>query len=166
MKKMMLVLGFIFCFPMISYGAGYVLANYADGGDIHESSYGIELGAIFLSDLHPNGGAVSIGVGVSLADTDESPPSSRYSTGEYNDGNEQEIDLVLGAEIVPAFFGVVGVGYSSQDVIKPSLISNDNEDTETNTPWLAGVRYAVESFNMGVGYNSRRGIMVSLGLAF
>ncbi|HQJ10130.1 MAG TPA: hypothetical protein PLF54_14070, partial [Deltaproteobacteria bacterium] len=107
-------------FPAVCLASGYVLVNYGIGGKVDEPSLGVELGGIFLSDLHPTGGALSLGLGVSIADTDENPPS----TGEpfntrtkFNDGNEQEIDVTFGAEMIPSFFAVAGVGYASQDTV-------------------------------------------------
>ncbi len=160
MKKVISITFVLMVLPMISHGAGYVLADYGDGGKVHASSYGLELGDIFLSPYHPNGGAFSLGIGASIAQTDESIPSSPTRT--YNHGNEQEIYASFGAEIVPAFFGVAGIGYTTQDVRKPDLTL----DTDNNVTWMLGMRYVVKSFDMGLGYDYRRGITASLGVAF
>jgi hypothetical protein len=161
MKKIILITLVMIVLPVISHGAGYVLANYGDGGKVHASSYGLELGGIFLSPYHPNGGAFSLGIGASIANTDEHPSSS--FPGKFKDGNEQEIYASFGAEIVPAFFGVVGAGYASQDTktYNPTGSSTDNFGT-----WMLGMRYVVKSFNIGLGYDYRRGVMASLGVAF
>ncbi|HPI91655.1 MAG TPA: hypothetical protein PLT09_00170 [Deltaproteobacteria bacterium] len=164
MKKIIfsaLVLLFI---PLVSHGAGYVLADYGSGGEVDGPSYGLEMGGIFLSPYHPNGGAFSVGLGISIADTDENPPAS--PTRKYNDGNEQEVHATLGAEITPAFFGVAGIGYASQDVVKPGTVSEKDSDTENHVSWMLGMRYVVEWFNLGVGYHSRRGVMAGFGVAF
>jgi hypothetical protein len=167
MKKIILITLVIAVLPMISHGAGYVLANYGNGGKVHASSYGVELGGIFLSPYHPNGGAFSVGIGASMAKTNEHPSSGFI--GKANDGNEQEIYASFGAEIVPAFFGVVGVGYASQD----TKTHNESNSAQTNATgsdnfgtWMLGMRYVVKSFDIGLGYDYRRGVTASLGVAF
>ncbi len=167
MKKIISITLVLMVLPMISQGAGYVLANYGDGGKVNASSYGLELGEIFLSPYHPNGGAFSLGIGASIANTNEHPSSN--FTGKANDGNEQEIYASFGAEIVPAFFGVVGVGYASQDT-KTHNESNSTLTTGSGTDrfgtWMLGMRYVVQSFDIGLGYDYRRGVTASLGVAF
>jgi hypothetical protein len=161
MRKIIFITFVLMVFPMISQGAGYVIANYGDGGKVHASSYGIELGGIFLSPYHPNGGAFSLGVGASIAKTDENAPSD--PSIEFNDGNEQEICATFGAEIVPAFFGVAGVGFATQDVRKSG---ETKTSTDNNFTWMLGMRYVVKAFDVGLGYDYRRGIMATLGVAF
>ncbi|MCU0575864.1 MAG: hypothetical protein MUD15_03445 [Desulfobacterota bacterium] len=166
MKKIIFPALFLMLVPSFSHGAGYVQVNCGSGGEVDGISYGLEMGGIFLSPYHPNGGAFSMGLGISIADTDEDPPAAPLK--KYNDGNEQEIYASFGAEITPAFFGVAGIGYASQDIVKPGTgLDNIKEtDTETNASWLFGMRYVVEWFNIGVGYHSRRGIMAGIGVAF
>ena len=98
MRKIFLTVVLFAFIPCICNGAGYALFTYGIGGQIDESSYAIELGGIYLSNLHPTGGALSFGLGVSIGDTDDDPPSlSSVPSGttfktlrDYNDGNEQE----------------------------------------------------------------------------
>jgi hypothetical protein len=161
MKKIILITLVMTVLPVISHAAGYVLANYGDGGKVHASSYGLELGGIFLSPYHPNGGAFSVGIGASIAQTDENAPADQST--QFNDGNEQEICATFGAEIVPAFFGVAGVGFATQDVRKPD---STKSSTDNNVTWMLGMRYVVKSFNIGLGYDYRRGITANLGVAF
>jgi len=164
---------FALLFPAICFASGYVLVNYGIGGKIDEPSLGVELGGIFLSDLHPTGGALSLGLGVSVADTDENPPSTGEpfnSYAKYDDGNEQEIDVTFGAEMIPSFFAVAGVGYSSQDTV--TIGSTDSQaveagsDTDRNATWMLGARYVIKGLNIGLGFHSRRGVMASVGIAF
>ena len=164
MKKIILPALLFLLFPMISHGAGYVIANYGSGGDVDGPSYGLEMGGIFLSPYHPQGGAFSVGLGISIADTDEDPPD--VPAKEYNDGNEQEVHAAFGAEITPAFFGVAGIGYASQDIVKPDGVGGKDSDTDTNVTWMLGVRYVMEWFNIGVGYHNRRGVLAGFGVAF
>jgi hypothetical protein len=159
MKRFFLITLMIFL-PMISHGAGYVIADYATGGRIDAQSLGLEMGAIFLSPYHPNGGAFSLGLGISVADTDEKPPSKPQK--KYNDGNEEEVYLSFGGEMVPAFFAVAGVGYASQHIVKPESSS----ETDNNISWMLGMRYILEAIDIGLGVHSRRGVMASLGVAF
>ncbi|HOM28009.1 MAG TPA: hypothetical protein PLS81_00945, partial [Deltaproteobacteria bacterium] len=141
MKRMMFVWALVVLAPTAADAAGYVFATYGNGGDVGEPSYGIELGAVFLSPYHPTGGAFSVGVGVSIADTDEDPPASPEK--KYNDGSEQEVFASVGAELSPAFFGVAGLGYSTQDVVKPY----DSSDTENHATGMLGVRCVVRGFD-------------------
>lgn len=167
MKKVILGILVLTVVPLVSHAAGYVLANYGTGGKVHDSSYGVEVGGIFLSPYHPNGGAFSLGIGASIAQTDENPPAD--FSGTYNDGNEQEICAVFGAEIVPAFFGVAGIGYASQDTKTNSsagYVWKSGSGTDNNVAWMLGMRYVVKWVNMGLGFDSRRGVMASLGVAF
>lgn len=164
MKKIVLwSLLVVFC-PMASHGAGYIFANYGNGGKVSEPSYGVEVGGIFLSPYHPNGGALSIGIGASIADTDEDPPIDTSGSGKYNDGNEQEIYASFGAEIVPAFFGVVGLGYSFQSIKDSNSDAGSSDDD--NFTWMLGMRYVVKWLNMGLGYDYRRGVIAGIGVAF
>ncbi len=180
MKRFLTVVGILtVLFPAVCSASGYITANYGiGGGDVDEPSLGIEMGGIFLSNLHPSGGAFSLGLGVSVADTDEDPPSGLQPISgltydpliEYNDGNEQEIDLVFGAEMIPALFAVAGLGYASQDKVRIGTSLDDNyevdSDTDRNIAWMLGTRYVIQGLNIGIGYHSRRGIMAGIGVAF
>jgi hypothetical protein len=179
MKKFIIAAILIVCIPVLCHAEGYVLINYGYGGEIDEPSLGVEMGGIFLSYLHPTGGAFSLGIGLSVGDTDEDPPSGLIPPGtitsydalrEYNDGNEQEVCLSLGAEMAPSFYGVAGIGYSSQNTTTIGTSGGQSyevdTDKEKNVPLMIGMRYVVESLNIGLGYHSRRGIMASLGIAF
>lgn len=86
MKKIIFSSMVFLLFPVMSHGAGYVLATYGSGGEVEGPSYGIEMGGIFLSPYHPAGGAFSVGLGISVADTDEDPPigSRRRTTTAMN----------------------------------------------------------------------------------
>jgi hypothetical protein len=174
MKKAMLVV-LLALVPMISHGAGYIIGDFGTGGEIHGPSYGIELGGIFLSPLHPRGGAFSVGMGVSVADTDDDPTSTETilqttSRKDLNDGNETEVHATFGAEIVPALFGIVGIGYSSQDITVTGVATGQrykiDTKTDNNVTGLFGIRYVRQWMNLGVGYHTRRGIMASIGFAF
>ena len=167
-------------FPWVCHGAGYVSVNYALGGKIDGPSLGIEMGGVFLSYLHPQDGALSVGIGISAADTDDDPPSAlippvqqpNYTAlREYNDGYEQEVSLILGAEVIPALFAVLGVGYASQDTVLIGTTADTQHykvdtETDTNMSLMLGMRYVLQGLNMGLGFHTRRGIMVSLGIAF
>lgn len=179
MKRLLAIMVvFLVFLPSICAANGYILANYGIGGEVEEPSLGLELGGIFLSNLHPTGGALSFGLGVSVADTDENPPSGiQPASGltynplvEYNDGREQEIDVTFGAEMVPAFFAVGGIGYASQNTVVIGTAGGQNyevdSDTERNIAWMLGARYAIQGLNVGLGFHSRRGIMASVGIAF
>lgn len=174
MNKALLVVLLAFV-PMVSYGAGYIIGDFGTGGKVDGPSYGIELGGIFLSPLHPRGGAFSAGIGVSIADTDDDPTSNETllpttSRKNLNDGNETEIHATFGAEIVPALFGIAGIGYSSQDITETGVAGGQRykigSKTDNNITGLFGIRYVRQWMNLGVGYHTRRGIMASIGLAF
>jgi hypothetical protein len=176
MKKVILVV-LLATLPMVSHGAGYVIADYGVGGKVHDPSYGIELGGIFLSPLHPTGGAFSAGVGVSVATTDDNPTSAEAplgtnftSTKNLNDGNETEVHAVFGVEMVPSLFAVAGIGYATQDITTTGVASGQRfktgSTTDHNVTGLFGVRFVQEWVNIGLGFHTRRGIMASLGIAF
>lgn len=179
MKRVFAILaGLMVLFPGVCGASGYFMVNYGVGGDVDEPSLGVELGGIFLSSLHPSGGALSFGVGVSVADTDEDPPSALMPVGSlagmprvaYNDGNEQEIDAVFGAELIPALFLVAGLGYSTQDteiIAYDGLVRYDaGTESDNNTTFMLGIRYAIEGVDIGLGFHTRRGIMAGVGIAF
>ena len=177
MKRVFAILaGLIVLFPGVCGASGYFLANYGLGGKADGASIGVEIGAVFLSKLHPSGGALSIGVGVSAADTDEDAPSAPSTTlplsnlRDYNDGYEQEIDVVLGAELVPALFLVGGLGYAMQDVktfgTNGGRLYEEGSSTDHYGAYMLGVRYVIEGLNVGVGYDNRRGVMAGIGIAF
>jgi hypothetical protein len=180
MKRLLTVLAvLLLLFPTVCAAEGYVLVNYGLGGKIDEPSLGVEMGGIFLSSLHPDGGALSFGLGVSIADTDEDIPSAALPgvptpaydlLAEYNDGSEQEVYVSFGAEMIPALFAVAGVGYASQDTV---LIGRSGEqyyevdsESDNNVSWMLGMRYIIQGLNVGLGFHSRRGVMAGLGVAF
>ena len=179
MKNFLIAVVMITFVPAVCLAEGYVLVNYGIGGEIDEPSLGVEMGGIFLSYLHPTGGALSLGIGISVGDTDEDPPSAALppspapaysSVRDLNDGNEQEVYLSFGAEIVPSFFGIAALGYANQNITTIGVSGLDNYEIDTdkdkNVTWMLGMRYIIEGLNMGLGYHSRRGILASLGIAF
>jgi hypothetical protein len=179
MKRVFAILaGLMVLLPGVCGASGYLMVNYGVGGTIDEPSMGIELGGIFLSNLHPRGGAVSIGVGLSVADTDEDMPSAQNTyplpplsnRKDYNDGDEQEINAVIGAELKDALFVVGGIGYATQKTVtfgwNGGQAYEESSDTEKNATFMLGLRYIVEGLDIGVGFHSRRGIMAGVGIAF
>ena len=181
MKKFIIVACMVVFIPAVCQAEGYVIVNYGIGGEIDEPSLGVEIGGIFLSYLHPAGGPLSLGIGVSVGDTDEDPPSASSPPApapapaydairDFNDGNEQEVYVSFGAELVPSFFGVAGLGYASQNTTTIGTSGGQNyetgTDTDKNVTWMLGMRYIIEGINVGLGYHSRRGILASLGIAF
>lgn len=176
MKKVILVV-LLAVLPMVSHGAGYVIGDYGVGGKIHDPSYGVELGGIFLSPLHPTGGAFSAGIGVSVATSDDHPTSVEAPSGttftsikDLNDGNETEIHATFGAEMVPSLFAVAGIGYATQDITTTGISSGQRfkieSKTDHNATGLFGIRFVQEWMNIGLGFHTRRGIMASIGIAF
>ncbi len=180
MKRLLIALAFLLVLvPTLCRAEGYVMVNYGIGGDIDEPSLGVEMGGIFFSHLHPEGGAVSFGLGVSIADTDEDIPSAvlppvpapAYEQfTEYNDGNEQEVYVSVGAEMIPALFAVGGVGYASQDTVVVGRSADQfyevDSESDNNVTWMLGMRYIIQGLNVGLGYHSRRGILAGIGVAF
>lgn len=180
MKRLLTALAVLLVLvPTLCSAEGYVMVNYGIGGDIDEPSLGVEMGGIFLFRLHPEGGAISFGLGVSVADTDEDippaalppVPSPAYDLlTEYNDGNEQEVYLSFGAEMIPALFAVGGVGYASQDTVLVGRSGDQfyevGSESDNNVTWMLGMRYIIQGLNVGLGYHSRRGILAGVGIAF
>jgi hypothetical protein len=170
--------------PGMSYAGAYVLGNFGFGGRSNHLSGGAEFGGIFLSDLHPTGGSFSAGIGfsVSVPDSDQkvphnngtdipTPRPNELSNDSYNDGNEYEGCATFGAELAPSFFLNIGAGYAwwKEDTVG---VFNDGYKYITDTKnknevtGMLGVRYAIEGFTMGLGFHTRRGIVLSLGVAF
>jgi hypothetical protein len=178
MKKVFAILASLMVFlPGVCGASGYFMVNYGLGGSNNEASLGVELGGVFLSSLHPTGGALSIGVGLSAADTDENPPDNLQRTAlplsnlaEYNDGFEQEINVVLGAELIPALFAVGGIGYATQDTVTTGVNGTNlyeaSSDTNKYTTYMLGIRYVIQGLDIGLGFHNRRGIMAGVGIAF
>jgi len=177
MKKVYLYL-VILLFPISLQAAGYINLNYGTGGNSDATSLGLEMGGIMLSNLHPTGGAVFGGFCVSVADTEDRIPANTIYAGtpvltnilEYNDGNQSQIGITFGAEIVPTIFMVMGIGYSTQDIVKIGSAASSfyqiSDKVEHETPAMFGVRYTQEMLNMGLAYDTERGILLSLGVAF
>lgn len=165
-KKIGLIIGMLCLLPGLSYGAGYIIGTYGFGGPMDDISWGAEIGGVFLSDLHPTGGAVSGGVGFSVGQTEDSIPSTAPSSKRFNDGNENEGYINLGAELAPAFFGTVGLGYSSQKVVTIAPAGETDSETKNYVTGMIGLRYVIQGLSAGIGFHTRRGIMVNLGLAF
>ncbi len=179
MKRFIIGALIILFIPAICQAEGYVVLNYGIAGEIDEPSLGVEIGGIFLSYLHPTGGALSLGIGISAGDTDEDPPTASSppapapaydAVRDFNDGSEQEVYVSFGAEMVPSFFGIAGLGYASQNTTTIGTSGGQNYEIDTgtdkNVTWMLGMRYIVEGINVGLGYHSRRGILASLGVAF
>lgn len=178
MKRVFAILtGLLVLLPGVCGASGYFLVNYGIGGRVDEPSLGVELGGIVLSDYHPSGGALSFGVGVSVADTDDDPPSAPKASSldlanlsSYDDGNEQEIAVVFGGELSPALFAVAGLGYSTQDTVtlgtSGGTLYKRDSDTDKNATFMLGLRYVIEGLNLGLGFHTRRGIMAGVGIAF
>lgn len=178
LKKIVLIVGVALMVPGMSFAAGYVIGTYGFGGSMDDISWGAEIGAVFLSDLHPTGDALSIGVGFSVGETDESIPSTSDlvlsgpadAVKDYNDGNEYEGYVSCGAELIPSIFGTLGVGYSRQKVMtvarQGDVYYETDSDTEYHVTGMLWMRYVREGFSAGIGFHSRRGVMLGLGLAF
>jgi hypothetical protein len=172
--------------PGMSYAGAYVLGNFGFGAPSDTTSAGnwsagAEFGGIFLSSLHPTGGSFSAGVGfaVSVPKSNNKAPSynSKLSlnpglpASDYYDGNEYEANICLGAELAPSFFLNLGGGYAwwnEETITDPVLgyrylVDSSSKNAVTG---MLGLRYAVQGFMMGLGYHTRRGVVVSLGVAF
>jgi len=174
--------------PGMSYAGAYMLGNFGFGAPSDTTSSGnwsagAEFGGIFLSSLHPTGGALSAGAGfaVSVPKSSNKVPSynSKLSVNpglpatDYYDGNEYEVNACVGAELAPSFFLNLGGGYAwwnEETVTDPDpvfgtryLVDTSSKNSVTG---MIGLRYAIQGFMMGLGYHTRRGVVVSLGVAF
>jgi hypothetical protein len=189
MKKTICILMLLaLAVPGMSYAGGYVLGNFGFGAPSDTTSAGnwsagAEFGGIFLSSLHPTGGSFSAGVGfsVSVPKSGNKVPSyngklpaglgSYVPSSDYYDGNEYEANICLGAELAPSFFLNLGGGYAwwnEETVTDPILGTRYLVDSSSKNAvtGMLGLRYAVQGFMMGLGYHTRRGVVVSLGVAF
>jgi len=165
-KRIGLLMVILCLSPGLTYGAGYVIGTYGFGGPMDDISWGAEIGGVFLSDLHPTGGALSAGVGFSVGETDDDVPSTCPHPKKYDDGNEHEGYVICGAEFIPGFFGSVGLGYSTQKVVTIASSGEIDSETEEHLTGMIGLRYVIQGFSTGIGFHTRRGIMVNAGIAF
>ena len=165
-KRIGLFIGMLCLIPGLSYGAGYVIGTYGFGGSMDDISWGAELGGVFLSDLHPTGGALSGGFGFSVGETEDDVPSTHPTPKKYDDGNEYEGYVTCGAELAPGFFGTVGLGYATQKVVTIAHAGEIDSETEKYVTGMIGLRYVMQGFSAGIGFHTRRGIVVSAGIAF
>jgi hypothetical protein len=172
--------------PGMSYAGAYVLGNFGFGAPSDTTSSGnwsagAEFGGIFLSKLHPTGGALSAGAGFSISIPKSSNKVPSYNgklpsgtpANDYYDGNEYEVNACFGAELAPSFFLNLGAGYAwwnEASVTDPVpfvgtryLVDSSSKNSVTG---MLGLRYAMQGFMMGLGFHTRRGVVVSLGVAF
>jgi hypothetical protein len=166
MKKEILIVCIALLVPGLAYGGGYVIGTYGFGGAMDAPSWGAEMGGVFLSDLHPTGGALSAGVGFSVGLTGDSIPATSPSPKKFNDGNEYEGYANVGAELAPSLFGTLGIGYASQKRVTMAPQGEINSDTDTHVTGMVGLRYVIQGINAGIGFHTQRGIMLNLGVAF
>ncbi len=131
-----------------------------------DPSWGAELGGVFLTDMHPTGGALSAGVGFSVGETDDDAPSTYPSPKKFDDGNEYEGYVNCGAEFIPGFFGTIGLGYATQKVVTIARAGEIDSETKEHVTGMIGLRYVMQGFSAGIGFHTRRGIVVNAGIAF
>ena len=189
MKKTIIALIlFTLAVPGISHAGAYVLGNFGFGAPSNTTSAGnwsagAEFGGIFLSSLHPTGGSFSAGAGFAISVPKSSNKIPSYNgnlpasisgyvpANDYYDGNEYEANICVGAELAPSFFLNLGGGYAwwnEATVTDPILgyrylVDSSSKSSATG---MIGLRYAIQGFMMGLGYHTRRGVVVSLGVAF
>jgi hypothetical protein len=99
------------------------------------------------------------------------PGLTEITDDTYNDGNEYEGCATFGIELAPSFFINVGAGYAWWKENTVGVFSDGNKyitDTKNKNEvtGMAGLRYAYQGFSMGLGFHTRRGILLSLGVAF
>jgi hypothetical protein len=189
MKKTICMLILLtFAVPGMSYAGAYMLGNFGFGAPSDTTSSGnwsagAEFGGIFLSSLHPTGGALSAGAGFAVSVPKSSNKVPSYNgklpasmsglvpTNDYYDGNEYEINACVGAELAPSFFLNLGAGYAwwNEDTVSDPILGTRylvDSSSKNSVTGMIGLRYAIQGFMMGLGYHTRRGVVVSLGVAF
>jgi len=165
-KRIGLLIGILCLVPGLTYGSGYVIGTYGFGGSMDDLSWGAEMGGVFLSDMHPTGGALSAGIGFSVGETEDDVPSTYPNPKKFDDGKEYEGYVDCGAEFIPGFFGTVGLGYSTQKVVTIARAGEIDSETEEHVTGMIGLRYVMQGFSAGIGFHTRRGIVVNAGIAF
>jgi hypothetical protein len=95
-------------------------------------------------------------------------PSGIVSTNDYYDGNEYEVNACVGAELAPSFFLNLGGGYAwwNETTVTEPIRYIADESSKNSATGMIGLRYAIQGFMMGLGYHTRRGVVLSLGVAF
>jgi hypothetical protein len=165
-KRIVLFIGIACLVPGLCHASGYLIGTYGFGGAMDDPSWGAELGGVFLSDMHPTGGSLSAGIGFSVGETKDDVPSSHPTPKKYDDGNEYEGYINLGAEFIPGLFGTAGLGYATQKVVTVDRAGEIDSKTEKRVTGMIGLRYLIQGFSAGIGFHTRRGIVVNAGLAF
>jgi hypothetical protein len=185
-KTIYLLILFTLAVPGMSHAGAYVLGNFGFGAPSDTTSAGnwsagAEFGGIFLSSLHPTGGSFSAGLGfaISVPKSSNKVPSytDKWSSNpglpatDYYDGNEYEVNACVGAELAPSFFLNLGGGYAwwNEATVTDPILGKSylvDSSSKSSATGMIGLRYAVQGFMMGLAYHTRRGVVVSLGVAF
>jgi opacity protein-like surface antigen len=151
--------------PKISVSAGFKDGKVAPAVGARWNNFGVEVGALFNTDSLPG----------TLNDF-ALPENGKFF---FNDLGVKKISPQYGADILGfinvnpsvAVYGGVGVYFQTKSRIAQSQATNElykQTDTTDVTPAVsAGVDYNVtNSFNLGIGYHSLRGITGKIGISF
>jgi hypothetical protein len=149
-------------FPNALCAQGYMMLNGGVGGAAHGPSAGIEAGKFFPRN-NPRfllGGDFSVAV--------NGHPGERLPGFQTDIRNEQQIGAVAGFRLVRNLY-LVGTGGLSSRAEKDYFVANGKRIFITELKgkvYGSGsgqLRFVYKRFILGVGYHSRRGLVVGVG---
>ncbi len=152
--------------PMDAHGQGYVFFNGGGGGPAHAGSGGVESGA-FLPKSNPRflvGGAFSV--------TNNGYPEQQITPFlQTHVRDEQELSLVAGIRLARGVYAVGTGGMSDRARRDYFTVSGNKDLLGEYGGTIRGVgsgqlRFVYKRAMFGVGYHSRRGIIVGFGFTF
>ncbi len=161
-----LVIGLAFLIPANTFAQAYLFFDGGGGGPAHAGSGGIDSGVFFPRE-NPRflaGGAFSV--------TNNGYPEQPYSPFLHTHvRDEQELSLVGGIRLVRGVYAI-GTGGLTDRARRDYLTTNTGQhfleeyDGTVRGCGSGQLRFVFRKFIFGVGYHSRRGIMVGAGFTF
>ncbi len=161
-----LMVGLTFLIPSFALGQGYVFFNGGGGGAAHAGSGGFDSGVFFPKE-NPRflvGGAWSV-----TNNGYREQPYSPFLQTRVRD--EQELSLVGGIRLVRGVYAV-GTGGLTDRSRRDYLTTNTGQHfLEEYSGTVRGcgsgqLRFVFRKFLFGVGYHSRRGVIIGAGFTF
>ena len=155
-----------YALPQDLMAQGYVMfSGGGGGGAAHAASGGVEFGKLFPRE-NPRfllGGDLSVAT--------NGYPAERSEFFQTDVRNEQQIGAVAGLRVVRGVY-LVGTGGLSERAERDYMIVNGKRILLAEVPgktYGSGsgqLRFVYKRFVFGVGYHSRRGVVVGLGFTF
>jgi hypothetical protein len=165
-RSTIVMAAFLVLSPLSADGQGYVFFNGGGGGPAHAGSGGFESGVFFPRE-NPRyliGGAFSV--------TNNGYPEQPYSPFiQTHVRDEQELSLAGGIRLARGVYAVGTGGFSDRarrDYLNTNTGQHFLEEYEGTVRGCGSgqLRFVYRKFMFGVGYHSRRGVIVGMGFTF